>query len=156
MHLGFDNQHAILSRDRRAYASDLSGVNVWVAFECYTHLLPGFDVARLSLGHLGAQSKRVHSDNVDNGRSRGEILADACALLLHNAIEGCVDRRISKLLPRDLEFGTALNDDRLAIANLLDRILISAERDFMFGIGAIKLGLRNHSALNERLSAFEL
>src|SRR6185295_1833742 len=155
MHFGFDNQHPILSRNRRAYASDLPGVDIGVAFESYAHLLSCLDASRFTLGHFGTQSKRVHSNDVDYGRGRGEILADACALLFHHAVEGRVDRRISKLLPRDLEFGTPLNYERLPIANLLDRILIPAECDFVFGIGAIELGLRYHSALNQRLSAFE-
>src|SRR5262249_47755366 len=137
MHFCLNYQYAILRRYAGAYARDLAVVNGWIALQRYSHLLSSVNIARFALGYFRAQSQWVHSHNADNRGACGKILTDARSFLLHDSIERRINGRVLQLLSRDLEFRTALNDERLAVANLLDRILIPAERDFVLSFRAL-------------------
>src|SRR5438309_8438397 len=113
-------------------------------------------VSRLALRYLSAQPERIHSNYVNHRGSSSEIFTDAGPLLLHDAVERRNNRRVGKLLPRNLKLGTPLKDQRLPVSNLLDCILITAEGDLVVGLRRFELRSSEHSSLNQRLSALEL
>jgi len=59
-------------------------------------------------------------------------------------------------LPSDLELGPPLNDERLAVAYLLYRVLISAERNFMLSFRGIEARLGHYSTLDQVLRPLQL
>src|SRR5438552_13806229 len=155
MYLGLDDKHTILRRDGRTYPRDLAEVDIRITLERHPHLLPDAHVTRFAFRNFSAKSQRVHPDYVYERRAGCEIFADARAFLLHNAVERRVDRGVQKLLPRDLKLGTPLSHKRLAVANLLDGVLVAAEPDFVFGFSGIKLSFGQDAPLKQILGALE-
>jgi hypothetical protein len=60
------------------------------------------------------------------------------------------------LLAGDLQLGTALGHERLAISNLQQSVLLPAEGDFMSGTGRFQLGGGNDSLLGKPFDPIEI
>ena len=69
--------------------------------------------------------------------------------LAHHAIERRGERGVADGLTRKLEFGPALFEDGLAVAHLLDRVLVPAFGHLERGVGRVQRGLGRDAAFDE-------
>ena len=117
----------------------LAQVNTRIACDGDADALAGPHCTRVALRNFRLQSQWIHAHNINHRRAGREIFAGARTLLLHDAVQRCIDGRVTQLLARQSEFRSPLGHDGLAIANLLNRILVAANRNFVTGINRIKL-----------------
>ena len=87
---------------------------------------------RLALGNFDPQSQRVDSHDVDHRSSCGQVFAHARFLGEDDTIQRRIDDCVGKLLFCQRQLRTPLRQQTLAIANLFDRILVTAECNFIF------------------------
>src|SRR5215207_6726245 len=148
--LRLDDEHAVLLVDGRAQAHDAAGVEAAVALDRDAHGLAGAHRGRVALGHLAAEAQGVHAHDGHDRRGRAEVLAQRGVPLLHEPVEGRDDHGVRERLPRERKLGAPLREQRLAVANLLDGVLVPGLRDLEGGVGRLVLGERDDARLDER------
>ena len=140
--------------DRRADARDPSLVDLLVALDRDPDHLVEPNRLRLALRHrqrAGAadacgRSSRPASRRRDTGRRstwRSRTMPSS----------GEVERGVAQRLLGQLQLGAALLEHRLAVAHLLERILITAVRHLQRRVGRVEVGARANALLDEGLGA---
>jgi hypothetical protein len=104
---------------------------------------------RLTFGHIHAQPQRIDANDIDERRAGGQVFSGAGFLLLHDAIQGRVNRRVGQLLFSHREFGATLGQQSLPIANFFQTVLVTAQRNFVFGLGRVEFRARDHALFDQ-------